>query len=61
MAELMSAIVNEPHVPVTAARADLPASMDAVMDRALAKDPPQRFADGAEMAAALRGVAAQIG
>lgn len=61
MAQLMFAIVNEPQEAVTARRPELPASIDAVMARALAKDPRERYANGAEMAAALRDVAAQTG
>jgi serine/threonine-protein kinase len=35
-------------------RPDLPACVDAVIDRALAKDPGARFDSGAQMAAALQ-------
>jgi hypothetical protein len=59
MTELMFVIANEPHKPVTSIRADLPSSIDAVMDKALAKNPGDRFATGIEMAHALREVAAQ--
>jgi len=31
--------------------------LNAIIDRALAKDPADRFQSGAEMAAAMRGVA----
>jgi eukaryotic-like serine/threonine-protein kinase len=43
---------------VTAVRPGLPPSLDAIVDRALAKDPAERFRTGAEMAAALRQVRA---
>lgn len=61
MTQLMFAIVNEPQDAVTVHRPELPASIDAVVARALAKDPRERYANGAEMAAALRDVAAQTG
>lgn len=61
MTQLMFSIVNEPQEPVTAHRPELPASIDRVLARALAKDPRDRYANGAEMAAALRDVAAQTG
>jgi serine/threonine-protein kinase len=61
MTKLMFVIANEPHESVTAVRADLPPCLDAIIDRALAKDPGVRFQTGTEMAAALRGAAAQLG
>lgn len=61
MTQLMSAIANEPQEPVTSIRPDLPASIDTILARALAKDPRERFAGGAELAAALRTAAARIG
>jgi serine/threonine-protein kinase len=54
MTKLMFVIANEPHQAVTAVRADLPKWVDGVIDRALAKDPADRFQTGAEMAAAVR-------
>jgi len=54
MTKLMFVIANEPHQAVTAVRADLPKWLDGVIDRALAKDPADRFQTGAEMAAAVR-------
>jgi serine/threonine-protein kinase len=57
MTSLMFVIANEPHESVTAVRANLPKWLDGVIDRALAKDPAERFANGAEMAAALRRAA----
>ncbi len=57
MTSLMFVIANEPHASVTSVRHDLPKWLDAVIDRALAKDPSERFQNGAEMAAALRQAA----
>jgi len=61
MTELMFVIANEPHRPVTAIRTDLPNSINAVLDKALAKKPANRFSTGAEMAYALREIAVQAG
>jgi len=60
MTNLMFVIANEPHPSATSVRPDLPAWLDALFDRALAKDPADRFQTGAEMAAALRAGAAQL-
>jgi serine/threonine-protein kinase len=57
MTSLMFVIANEPHESVTAVRSSLPKWLDGVIDRALAKDPADRFKSGAEMAAALRRAA----
>lgn len=57
MTNLMFVIANEPHESVTRLRGDLPTWLDVVVDRALAKDPTDRFQSGAEMAAALRHAA----
>jgi serine/threonine-protein kinase len=59
MTELMFVIANEPHKPITGVRQDLPNRVDAILDKALAKNPANRFATGAEMAHALREVATQ--
>ena len=57
MTKLMFVIANEPHQSVTAVRADLPEHLNAIVDRALAKNPAERFQSGAEMAAAMRSAA----
>ena len=46
--------LSEPPPPLTERRRDLPATVDAVMSRALAKAPADRFAGCGEFAAALR-------
>jgi len=61
MTELMFVIANEPHVPVTSIRADLPECLDRILDQALAKDPASRYESGAEMALALREAVAEVG
>ena len=57
MTNLMFVIANEPHQSVTSVRAGLPKWLDEVVDKALAKDPADRFQCAAEMAAALRRAA----
>jgi serine/threonine-protein kinase len=54
MPGLMVKIAQEPHPRICAVRPDLPPSLDAFFDRALAKNPDDRFATGAAMAQALR-------
>jgi CHASE2 domain-containing sensor protein/tRNA A-37 threonylcarbamoyl transferase component Bud32 len=56
VATLMFRIANEPHPAITSARADLPPAVQAVIDRALQKDPEKRFARGADFARELRAV-----
>jgi eukaryotic-like serine/threonine-protein kinase len=60
MPELMFVIAYEPHYPATAVRPELPGALDTVLDKALAKKAGQRFASGAEMAAAVRAVAREM-
>jgi serine/threonine-protein kinase len=53
MTGLMQQIAEVPHPPLRAYRPDLPACVESVIDRALAKDPDARYDSGAQMAAAL--------
>ena len=53
MTGLMQQIAEAPHPPLRAFRPDLPACVESVVDRALAKNPDQRYDSGAQMAAAL--------
>ena len=53
MTGLMQQIAEAPHPPLRAVRPDLPVCVDAIIDRALAKNPEARFESGAQMAAAL--------
>ncbi len=57
---LMQKISSEPHPPLRVVRPDLPATLSAVIDRALEKDPDVRYQTGAEMAQALRDCAREI-
>ena len=54
MTTLMYQIANEPHPQIKALRSDLPPCLRAVIDRALAKNPDQRFQTGEEFSQALR-------
>ena len=54
LAGLAYSIVHENPIPVTKRVAGLPRAMDEFFDRALAKEPNTRFANGSEFAAALR-------
>jgi len=58
MAQLMFQIANEPHPDILSIKADLPACLVAIINRSLAKQVEIRFANGAEMAEALRECAA---
>ncbi|MDX6770085.1 MAG: serine/threonine-protein kinase [Elusimicrobiota bacterium] len=57
---LLFQIANDPHPDPRAIRADLPASLKAVIDKGLAKKPEERFSRGSEMAAAIRAVIAEL-
>lgn len=60
MTGLMQQIAEAPHPPLRAYRPDLPACVESVIDRALAKSPDARFDSGAQMAAALDDCRARI-
>jgi serine/threonine-protein kinase len=53
MTGLMQQIAEAPHPPLRAIRPDLPACVDSIIDRALAKNPEARFDTGTQMATAL--------
>ncbi len=53
MTGLMQQIAEAPHPPLRAFRPDLPACVESIIDRALAKSPDARYDSGAQMAAAL--------
>jgi serine/threonine-protein kinase len=58
MAQLMYAIANQPHADITNLRPDIPPCLVSIIDKALAKKQEERYANGAQMAAALRLCAA---
>jgi serine/threonine-protein kinase len=57
IAVLMTKITTEEPAPIASRRAGIPPSVDAVLAKALAKRPQDRFSCGAEMAIALRNCA----
>ncbi len=60
MTGLMQQIAEAPHPPLRAFRPDLPACVESVIDRALAKKPEDRYDSGAQMAAALEDCRSRI-
>ena len=54
MTTLMYQIANEPHPNIKTLQPELPACLRAVIDRALAKNPDQRYQTGDEFSQALR-------
>ncbi len=60
MAQLMYRIANDPHTDILSIRADLPACLVEIINRSLAKQVGDRYANGAEMADALRQCAASL-
>ena len=58
MFEVQRRILHEEPAPPSSLRSELPAAVDAVVARALAKDPEQRYESAAAFAAELRRVAA---
>jgi len=57
MAGLMEKIIHSPHPSLRSLRPDLPACVGAIVDRALQKDPAERFQSAGEMAKFLRACA----
>lgn len=60
MAQLMFKIANEAAFDISTVNPQLPASVIAVIDKALAKDVTERYQRGSEMAAALRASLSQL-
>jgi len=58
MAQLMFKIANEPPADIRAVNPNVPAGLIAFLERALAKNPDERFQTGEEFAAALRAATA---
>ncbi len=57
---VVNQIVSHPHVAPTRLNPELPVEIDAVLDKALAKQPEQRYATARDFALALRTVAQQL-
>ena len=60
MTGLMQQIAEAPHPSLRAFRPDLPACVESIIDRALAKSPDARYDSGAQMAAALEDCRSRI-
>ncbi len=59
--QMMFAHIQEPPPPIRSLRPDLPPALEAVIQKALAKDPERRFQSAGEMASAFRlALAGQI-
>jgi serine/threonine-protein kinase len=61
MAQLMYKIANEPPTDILSVNSNVPHGLVAFLDRALAKNPDERFQSGEEFAAALRAAAGAPG
>lgn len=59
MARLMFKIASEPPTDILSVHASAPAGLAAFLERALAKNPDDRYQTGAEFAAALRVAASE--
>jgi len=57
---VLQKLVNEPHPPLKTHISDYPSGLDAILDRALAKDPEQRYATAEEFAADLRAISEEL-
>ncbi len=57
---VLQKLVNEPHPPLGTYITNYPPYLDTILDRALAKDPEQRYATAEEFAADLRAVAEDL-
>lgn len=60
LAQLMYRIAYDPHPDILSIKADLPPCLGAIVNKSLAKQNEDRYADGAEMADALRQCAASL-
>ena len=57
---VLQKLVNEPHPPLRTYLPDYPPYLDTILDRALAKDPEQRYPTAEEFAADLRAVSEDL-
>jgi serine/threonine protein kinase/TolB-like protein/Tfp pilus assembly protein PilF len=60
-ADVISALLSQPHTPAAELNSEVPAHLSAVIDRALAKEPADRYQSMQEMIADLRQVIAEAG
>ena len=59
--QLMYAHLNQPVPDICAVRADAPRAVQQVLERAMAKDPADRYQSAGDLAAALRQAAEELG
>jgi len=59
-AAVVYAILNESHEPVASVRDDVPPELARIVEKALAKNPDERYHDAGEMAVELRSVAKEL-
>lgn len=57
---VLQKLVNEPHPPLSTYLSNYPPALDAILDRALAKDPEQRYATAEDFAIDLRSVGEEL-
>jgi serine/threonine-protein kinase len=60
-ADVISALLNQPHTPVTELNKKITARLSAVIDRALAKEPAERYQTMNEVISDLRQVVREVG
>jgi Tol biopolymer transport system component len=60
-AETLNAVINESHMPVAELNEEVPAELSAAIDRALSKDPSDRYQSMREMLKDLRQVGRAVG
>jgi serine/threonine protein kinase len=60
-AEVIGALLHKPHTPAVELNREIPARLSALIDRALAKEPAQRYQSMPEMIADLRQVITEAG
>jgi len=58
--KLMDKIINESHPPISDIRSDLPADIDVVLSKIIAKRPEDRYQNGRAMALALRDLCSTL-
>lgn len=60
-ADVISALLSKPHTPAAQSNKEIPAHLSSVIDRALAKEPADRYQSMPEMVADLRQVVTEAG
>ena len=58
---MMYSIMNEPHEPLTALRTGVPMDLERIVDKALAKDPGERYQSVSDMIVDMKAVRGQLG